>query len=148
MSFVVFFLVVMGLFFLSFLLEFFRFEHGVPIALVDLMFFPLTMVLCFLGLKAVFEMGRKGGRVAELEISNPLSTFAWISIMAIPFSVWVAWNVREGSISPFGPFSLGRGGVVHGYTIMSFGASLVIMWIFIFLKVALKVVRGKGGSRL
>lgn len=116
------FLNVSGFLLLALVLEFVRKGYGIPVTILDIFLFPLSLIFGFILLKDFF-FGRKGEALPADRPSfrSIIGRAASVLILFLPVGIWSLWmGIRE----PFEHFS-GVKGAVHGYTMAGIGLFVI-----------------------
>ncbi|MBD3895357.1 hypothetical protein IEI94_05785 [Halomonas sp. ML-15] len=135
-------LALVGVIVVGLALEVARMEWGVPITMVDLIFFPLLVVTFFNVLKGLFRKIYSKSPTTEGEIKKLSISLLFFSTIAIPFGAWSVWHVWSGTMGVFDYFPGGRG-AAHGYTLISLGFMFLIMWVRVLFVMASNLVAHK-----
>lgn len=120
----------------AFLIEVIRVVYKIPITLIDLIFFPASVVICYLIVRWLLSKKTANSHLAEITTTRLLASFVIFSIIAIPLGGWCIWM---GIVRPFEYFSSVRG-PAHGYTLGAIGLLLLMVWVFLVVKISRKLV--------
>lgn len=111
---------------LSAIVEFIRIEYQIPISSFDLVAFPLSLVVCFNLVKQLISKKPAKYKLGDIGSKKLLLMFFAFSVIDIPVGVGMIWM---GMASPL-EFILGLKGGAHGYSFVSFGVLLLMVWVY------------------
>ncbi|PCM45860.1 hypothetical protein [Marinobacter sp. ANT_B65] len=111
---------------LSAIVEFIRIEYQIPISPFDLAAFPLSLVVCFNLVKQLISKNPAKYKLADIGTKKLLLMFFVFSVIDIPVGVGMIWM---GMASPL-EFISGLKGGAHGYSFVSFGILLLMVWVY------------------
>ena len=125
------------------LMDIIRVEFKIPVSLLDIIFFPVLIVLSFLLIRVFVSKKSAKHYIDKTTTKNSLVTFLIVTLIVVPLSCWAIWS---GVSVPFEYFS-GVKGSAHGYTLTALGIFLLIFWgVFswdIYLKMTYKKTHKK-----
>ncbi|WP_320043841.1 hypothetical protein [uncultured Desulfobacter sp.] len=111
--------------------ELFRKVTGIPVTIMDLILFPLTVMLVYITILAIFSDEKP--KDSEIMLSKlQMATFSLIFLFVSPLSFWLS---IEGFKDPLQLFT-GVKGHAHGYTVAYLGAFVGIFCLFLSYKMA------------
>jgi len=111
---------------LSAAVEFTRIEYQIPISSIDLVGFPISIVVCFNLVKNLIYKKPAKYKLSDIGTKKLLLMFFVFSIIDIPVGVGMIWM---GMASPL-EFISGLKGGAHGYSFVSFGILLLMVWTY------------------
>lgn len=127
-------LLIAGIILIAFVIDFIRRRYHIPIALWDIIFFPLSVLIIFYSLKYLLFKRKKEG-LKYLGDDSTLKKSGMIVatlVLLLPLGMGLIWM---GVTEPLGYFS-GKGGA-HGYTLIPLGlliAGFSVIYIYITLR--------------
>ena len=112
-------LFIIGFMTIGLILEFTRKAYGIPVTILDILLFPLSLIFTVLLLKDFFinQSKEKTKKSLKLKASAIAGRIAITLLLFFPLGIWAMW---EGLKNPFGYFS-GIKGAAHGYTLTAIG---------------------------
>lgn len=132
--FIIFIVYMVCLALLVFLVEMVRVNYHFPVTLMDLIFFPMSVVIIVLSPRWLFSKDEIKHRVNKINTKMILAKFVVFSVITIPSGIFVA---GLGISHPFDYFS-GVKWSSHGYTLASCGILILMGWVYVarmFLRV-------------
>lgn len=130
---------IIWIFFMSICMEWVRGEYEIPVTLLDLVLFPISLAFSFFSLKWLVTAKQDDCHPAETTKKKLLANFVILSLIVIPFG---GWSVTVGIAGPFEYFH-GVRGSAHGYTLASVGILLIIVWALFAVELTRKLTNGK-----
>jgi len=117
------------------LLNIIRVEYKIPVTIIDIIFFPASIVLSFLILKMVVSKNLIKYKIDQTTVKSSLISFFLFTLIVIPLS---SWGILSGISAPFDYFS-GIKGSGHGYTLSAIGIFLLILWAVFACEIYIKL---------
>lgn len=130
----IFFVICFVLFGLT--LDLIRIEYKIPITLIDLILFPISITILFFFFKWLISKKNDNFYLVETSLKVLLFNFLVFSVIVIPLGIWTIW---AGMIDPLKYFS-GIKGAAHGYTLVSTGFLLLICWLYFAWQIYRKLI--------
>ena len=111
-------LVVVGLF-----IEAFRQSTGIPVTIIDILFFPILPLFIFFTIKYFFFSEKRKNKqvINNEEVRDKLWAVPIFLFLMLPLSLWCIWTGFE---EPFVYFT-GVKGAAHGYTLAAIGITIL-----------------------
>lgn len=125
-------------FIVAFILEFIRKRYSVPVTIIDILLFPLSVLIIVYSLKQLVFRRKKDTYNHSINDSNlKLMLYLCFSlIVLVPLGLFTLWM---GIQEPLGFFS-GIKGPAHGYTLIPLGIIITGLGVFMAFKLVQSLI--------
>ena len=134
--------VIIGLLLIALAIEYMRRTYGIPVTILDILLFPLSLVFTFVLLKNFFfEQSREEKESMNAHSLRSITGRAAITVLLFfPLGLWSIWL---GIQNPFEYFS-GVKGAVHGYSLVVLGVFIFSIGIMLTISVIRSIISRSG----
>lgn len=127
--------------------EIFRAVTGIPVTLLDVLLFPISIIFIVGMAKLLFEKEKKNKRqntsTAEIKLGW-IKRMGYIAVGLMMLALG-AWGISAGIEQPFTLFT-GVKGASHGYTLVALGICIVIMGLMVLYQLIFKTANDRQNS--
>ena len=112
-------------------LEEIRVEYNIPITVIDLIFSPCALIICYFLIKWLVFKRNIEPYFTTITTKKLLLNFCMLTLLALPLGIW---STMAGISAPFEYYTSMKG-AAHGYTLASIGFLLLNSWLCLCWKV-------------
>jgi len=120
---------------LALLIEFVRVEYKIPATVLDIILFPVMIIMSFIILRALLSKKPIKFEGDRISFKKLFINFILVTLIALPLS---CWGILSGLSAPLEFFS-GVKGSVHGYTLVTIGVFLLTVWLAFFWEIYIRL---------
>jgi len=144
------FLSILGIIVAIASVEIFRALTGIPVTLLDILLFPISIIFIAGMAKLLFEKEKKNKKKKRHNTSTAEIKLSWIKrlgyiAMGLMMLALGVWGISAGIEQPFTLFT-GVKGASHGYTLVALGICIVIMGLMVLYQLIFKTASDKQNS--